>query len=108
MKTIGMSENAESLPASELDHLLGKFFMNICKKNGEEYEPDTMYGFQLRSLFHEHGKGNKPQAATALVDDEEDALFKTGEFGDSNPVSLKRTFWWLLSLHFGDHVRKIS
>ena len=69
MKTIGMSENAESLPASEFDHLLGMFFMNIRKKNGEEYEPDTMYGFQRRSLVHEHGKGNKPQAAAALVDD---------------------------------------
>ena len=46
MKTIGMSENVESLPASELDHLLCKFFMNIRKKNGEEYEPDTISGFQ--------------------------------------------------------------
>jgi len=40
-----------------------------------------------KSLVHEHGKGNKPQAATALEDEEEDALFTTGEFGDSNPVS---------------------
>ena len=84
--------------------------MNIRKKNGEEYKPDTkyQYGFQRRSLVHEHGKGNKPQVATALVDDEDDALFKTGEFGDSNPVSLQRTVWWLLSLHFGDHVWKTS
>ena len=120
MKTIGMSESVESLPASEHDHLLCKFFMNIRKKNGEEYEPDTISGFQRsiqrylsekgssvnilkdkdfeksrkvlsakrKSLVHEHGKGNKPQAATALEDDEEDALFETGEFGDSNPVSL--------------------
>ena len=46
MKTIGMSESVESLPVSELDHLLCKFFMNIRKKNGEEYEPDTISGFQ--------------------------------------------------------------
>ena len=46
IKTIGMSGNVESLPASELDHLLCKFFMNIRKKNGEEYEPDTISGFQ--------------------------------------------------------------
>ena len=46
MKTIGMSESVESLPASELDHLLCKFFMNIRKKDGEEYEPDTISGFQ--------------------------------------------------------------
>ena len=45
MKTISMIGNVESLPASELGHLLCKFFMNIRKKNGEEYEPDTMSGF---------------------------------------------------------------
>ena len=140
VKTIGMSESVENLPASELDHLLCKFFMNIRKKNGEEYEPDTISGFQRsiqrylsekgssvnilkdkdfeksrkvlsakrKSLVHEHGKGNKPQAATALEDDEEDALFETGEFGDSNPVSLQRTVWWLLSLHFGFRARDES
>ena len=59
------------------------------------------------SLIHEHGKGNKPQAATAL-EDEEDALFEIGEFGDSNPVSLRRTVWWLLSLHFGFRARDKS
>ena len=101
MKTIDMSENAESLPASELYYLLCKFLMNIRKKNGEEYKPDTISGFQRnsqrhlsekrfsvnilkdkdfeksrkvlsakrRSLVHEHDKGNKPQAATALEDD---------------------------------------
>ena len=134
MKTIGMSKSVESLPVSELDHLLCKFFMNIRKKNGEEYEPDTISGFQRsiqrylsekgssvnilkdkdfeksrkvlfakrKLLVHEHGKGNKPQAATALEDDEEDALFETGEFGDSNPI------WWLLSLHFGFQARDES
>ena len=140
MKTIGVTENAESLPASELDHLLCNFFMNIRKKNGEEYEPDTISGFQRsiqrylsekgssvnilkdkdfeksrkvlsakrKSLVQEHGKGNKPQAATALEDDEEDALFEIGEFGDSNPVSLQRTVWGLLSLHFGFRARDES
>ena len=141
METIGMSgKTVESLPAPELDHLLCKFFMNIQKKNGEEYEPDTISGFQRsiqrylsekgssvnilkdkdfaksrkvlsakrKSLVHEHGKGNKPQPATALEDDEEDALFKRGEFGDHNPVSLQRTVWWLLSLHFGFRARDES
>ena len=140
MKTIGMSENVESLPASELDHLLCKFFTNTRKKNGEEYEPDTISCFQRsiqrylgergssvnilkdkdfeksrkvlsakrKSLVHEHGKGNKPQAATALENDELDALFKTGEFGDSNSVSLQRTVWWLLSLYFDFRARSKS
>ena len=40
------NESIESLPTSDLDHLLSKLIMNIRKKNGEEYEPDTISGFQ--------------------------------------------------------------
>jgi len=141
IKSIGMrNESIESLPASDLDHLLSKFLMNIRKKNGEEYEPDTISGFQRsiqrylsdkrspvhilkdkdfeksrkvlaakrKSLIHDHGKGNKPQAVQALEDNEEDVLFETGEFGDANPVSLQRTVWCLLSLHFGFRARDES
>ena len=110
MKEIGKNVKVEHLPAAELDHLLCKFFMNIRKKNGQEYEPDSISGFQRsiqrnlskkgssvnilkdkdfersrkvpaarrKSLIHEHGKGNKPQAAAALEDEEEDALFEIG------------------------------
>ena len=35
------------LPTNELDHLLAKFFKDVRRKvNGEEYEPDTLSGFQ--------------------------------------------------------------
>ena len=62
-----------------------------------------------KSLVHEHAiKGNRPQASTALEDDEKDDLFETGEFGDSNPVSLQRTVWWLLSLHLSFRARDES
>ena len=30
------------LPPEELDHLLGKFFKDVRKINGEEYEPNTL------------------------------------------------------------------
>ena len=122
------NEKIESLPVSELDHLLSKFFLNARKKNGEEYEPATVSSFQRsiqrylsekkypfnilkdnefekprkvlaakrKSLVHEHGKGNKPQAAQTIDGDGEDALFEEGEFGDSNPVAL--TNWIALSV----------
>ena len=132
MEANGMkNEKIESLPASELDFLLWNIFLNVRKKNGEEYEPATVSSFQRsiqrylsekkypfnilkdnefeksrkvlaakrKSLVHEHGKGNKPQAAQAIDEDEEDTLFEAGEFGDSNPVALQRTMWWFLSLH---------
>ena len=133
------SQTIESLPASELDHLLSIFFMNVCRKNGE-YEPATFSSFQrnmqrylsekkypfnrlkdngfekLRrvlaakhmSLVHEHNRRNKLEAAQAIDEDEEDALFEAGEFGDSNPVSLQRTVWWFLSLHWGFQTRDES
>ena len=39
------SQTIESLPASELDHLLSIFFTNVRRKNGE-YEPATFSSFQ--------------------------------------------------------------
>ena len=34
------------LAPEELDHLLGKFFKDVTKINGEEYEPSTLTGLQ--------------------------------------------------------------
>ena len=118
------NEKIESLPASELDHLLSKFFLNARKQNGEEYEPATVSSFQRsiqrylsekkypfnilkgnefqnsrkvlaakrKSLVHEHGKGNKPQAAQAIHEDEEDtarcpvSFYK--KFSSQRPVEM--------------------
>ena len=120
MEANGMkNEKIESLPASELDHLLSKFFLNARKKNGEEYEPATVSSFQRsiqrylsekkypfnilkdnefeksrkvlaakrKSLVHEHGKGNKPQAAPAIDEDEEDTLSK--QENSATPIQLR-------------------
>ena len=81
--------------------------VNILKDKDFEKSRKVLAA-KSESLIHERGKGNKPQAATALEDKEEDALFKIGEFGDSNPVSLQGTVWWLMSVHFGFGVRDES
>ena len=39
------NERTQSLPASELDHLLSKFFLNTRRKNGE-YELAAISSFQ--------------------------------------------------------------
>ena len=75
-----------------------KYPFNILKDN--EFEKSRkVLAAKRKSLVHEHGKGNKPQAAQATDEDEEDTLFEAGEFRDSNPVALQRTMWWFLSLH---------
>ena len=58
-------------------------------------------------LFTSTANETNWKAAQAIDEDDEDALFETGEFGDSNPVALQRTVWWL-SLRFGVRVRDQS
>jgi len=47
------------LPADDLDHLLAKFFKDVRKINGDEYEPDTLSGFQ-RSIQRFLSDGRSP------------------------------------------------
>ena len=49
-----------------------------------------------------NAKGNRPQAASELTEDEEDLLFQTNQFEEDDPEVLQRTVWWL---HFGFRAR---
>ena len=118
------------LPSEKLDHLLGKFFKDRRKINGEEYEPSTLTGLQKSIQRFLPVSGSK---MNILKDDEfafsqkvleakrkilvvqgkgnrpnatrslteEEKLFQSGAFGAEKPVALQRTMWWILSLHFG-------
>ena len=44
--SIGKNTKIENLPANDLDHLLSKFFMEVKKADGTEYEPNTVSSFQ--------------------------------------------------------------
>ena len=41
------------------------------------------------------GKGNRPNRATSLSEEEERLLFQTGQMGLETPEALQRTIWWL-------------
>ena len=41
-----------------------------------------------------NAKGNRPQTAYKLTEDEEDLLFQTSQFGVGNPEVLQCTVWW--------------
>ena len=47
-------------------------------------------------FWHEHGKGNKPLAAQAIDEDEEDALVLILNSATPIQLRLKRTVWWFL------------
>ena len=51
------SRAMENIPSNELDLLLSKFFISVCKQNGTEYEPGTLSGFQrsFQSYLQEKG-----------------------------------------------------
>ena len=84
-----------------------KYPFNILKDN--EFEKSRKVpAARRKSLVHEHDKGNKPQAAQAIDEDEENTLFEAVEFGDSNTVALQRTVLWFLSIHFGFQARDES
>ena len=84
-----------------------KYPFNILK--GNEFEKSRrVLAAKHKSLVHEHNRRIKLQATQAVVENEEDALFEAGEFGDSNPVALQRTVCWCLSLHFGFRARDES
>ena len=116
---------------AKLDHLLCKLFIAVRKVNGEEYELDTLSGFQRstqrprstflkiknskhpekvlaakrKNLVNKSGKGNKPHATRALT--EEEMLFQGGEFGMRSLEVLQRTVWWC-TLVFGKETKAES
>ena len=47
------------------------------------------------------GKGNKPNKAQPLSDDEVNKLYETGQMGLQHPESLLRMLWFLNTVHFG-------
>ena len=65
-----------------------KYPFNILK-NSEFEKSRRVLAAKHKSLVHEQDKRlNKLQATQAIDENEEDALFEAGEFGDSNPVAL--------------------
>ncbi|XP_067034829.1 uncharacterized protein KIAA1958-like [Acropora muricata] len=103
------------LPSEELDHLLGKFFKDLRKINGKEYEPSTLTGLQKsiqrflpgskmnilkddefafsqkvleakRKNLVVQGKGNRPNVTRSLT--KEEKLFQSGAFSAEKPVAL--------------------
>ena len=47
------------------------------------------------------GKGKLPNKSRSLTREEEEALWESGQLGNSSPRSLMNTMWWLLPQHFG-------
>ena len=108
------------IPRAELDGVLQKFYAELVKQNGEEYEPESLKvmiaslnrhikgecGYSILSdkdfelsrkvlngraiQLQQNGKGKRPKKADAFTSEEEDLLWDT-VLGKMNPVSLNYT-----------------
>ena len=85
----------------------GKSTFNILEQKDFQMSRKVLAA-KRKSLVQKAGKGNRPNATSSLTDEEEDKLFKSGQFGVSSPEALQRAMWWFLSLHFGFRARDES
>ena len=58
-----------------------------------------------RKQLTDMGKGNTPNAARRLDNEEIDVVYQEGYFSMSNPQSLQRTLWWIIGNNFGHRAR---
>ena len=92
-------------------HVTKKFSFNILKTVSLKIEKKTSIeaqseGHALVNLL----KTSESHLAQPIDENEskKDALSEARDFGDSNPVALERTVWWMLSPHFGSQSRNKS
>ena len=55
-----------------------------------------------------HGKGNRPNKAQPLTEEDEEILWQKGVFGLESPLALITTLWWFFTVGFGLRGRQES
>ncbi|XP_065918766.1 uncharacterized protein KIAA1958-like [Dysidea avara] len=122
------------IPRDKLDETLQKFYAELVKQNGQEYEPKSLKvmlaslnrhikekcGYSIlsdddfilsrkvlngKAKLQQRGKGKRPNKADPITSEEEDILWET-VLGKMNPVSLNYTMFFLISQHFGTRGRQ--
>jgi hypothetical protein len=58
-----------------------------------------------RKHLKNEGKGNKPNAADALESADVECMWSSGALGDTDPLTLQQTLWWLIAMHVGTRGR---
>ena len=53
-------------------------------------------------------KGNKPNAADALEPTDIECMWSSGALGDTDPLILQQTLWWLIATHMHLNKRETS
>ena len=99
----GYSPDIVSHKAKKLDEKLQKFFAEVRKKDGSDYEPDSLQVMvtSLDRHLKEAGYSKRPRASKALTTEDEELLWSKGLLGSQSSKSLIATMWFVLTQHFG-------
>ena len=126
----GVPTDMKLIAKADLDVILQRFYAELVKRNGENYEPESLkvmltslnrhiqencgfsviknkeFALSLRVLngkaisLQQAGKGKRPNRADPITEQEEEVLWNT-VLGQDNPTSLNNTIFYLLGQHFG-------
>ena len=102
------TKDGKDYEPSSLRSLLANFERHL-KKNSHSVSIMNDLAFEktrkvLQSKQEElkkKGKGNRPNASTALTNDELDMLYEKGLLGTRSPEALLNTLWLNSTMHFG-------
>ena len=81
-------------------HLKSKLYPKSIIKDREFFSSRKVLEGKARKL-REGGRGKPPNRSKSLTNEEEETLWKSGQFGSRNPRALINTMWWLLTQQFG-------
>jgi hypothetical protein len=74
---------------------------SVSLTNGREFHNSRQLLKAKQIELKKQGKGNHPNAATAITEDEIDRLWGSGQLGGDNPETLLHTLWWQNPNQFG-------
>ena len=127
----GRTTEIEKLSPDELDETLQYFYAEIKKKNGKDYEPNSLCAMQagLERYLKDQGytesilTSRDFSSSRAVLEGkarhlremgmgkrpnkaesltrEEEILWECGQFGSHSPNSIINTLWWTFTQHFG-------
>ena len=132
----GMPTDLARILPTDLDAILQQFYAELRKRNGDDYEPESLKVMQTALDRHlrdegcshsilkdrefqrskvlngkavdlqEKGKGKRPMKADPLTREDEAHLWSSGVLGSENPTSLNYTIFIIFSQHFGTRGRQ--
>ena len=133
-----LSHKVEEALKDDINRLLCAFVIRCKMENGDDYEVNSLrsmftfltnYVKQIKKgdidsdqeyqglrdvkkakikVVKSEGKGNQPNKSSHLTREEEDQMYKTGQFGYETPEALQRTMWWHTTVLFGHRGRQES